>query len=251
MSYIFDSYSTSYTKPQDRPLPKIYKCSPRVYVDVPLRVDSVSEGNAGVPLLERPVEKEFLPVEPLPYIAESQKLSVCWENLESTLQKINQFPNLRSLSLLNFNDERLEAFAEKFKIVPSLVTLDFSYGNRIGDKGAKILAHLYKENTNLRILHLDHNQIGDEGAEDFADLLMTNTSLSVLSFDRNQIGDVGAKALAHALEKNRGLTALELSHNQMGATGAQAIFDALKINRTLRDLIFFYEPPAPFIITRD
>ncbi|MBP9693457.1 MAG: hypothetical protein KBE16_01950 [Alphaproteobacteria bacterium] len=227
---------------------------PRAVVenDISRRVqdDDCAQGNAGMPLYEREVQKELLPVEPLPYISESGKLSVCWKNLDATLEKIAQFHNLRELSLSNMNDEKMKEFAENFQMVSSLVTLDFGYGCRIGDEGAKVLADLFRENPNLRILNLYNNQIGNEGAKALADLLETNTSLSVLNLGRNQIRDAGAKAFACALEVNKGLTEIEFSHNDISAVGAQALVDALKINRTLRVLYFFYGPPAPFVITR-
>lgn len=241
---------------------KVYQTVPRTQDIAPPRAvvendtsarvqdDDCAQGNVGMPLYAREIQAEFLPVKPLPLIAESEKLAICWKNLDATLKEIDQFHNLRELSLSNMNDQRIKEFAENFQMDSSLVTLDFGYGCQIGDEGAKVLADLFRANTNLRILNLYNNQIGNEGTKALADLLETNTSLSVLNLGRNQIGDTGAKAFACALEMNKGLTELEFSYNKISAAGAQALVDALKVNRTLRELHLFYGPPAPFVITR-
>lgn len=222
----------------------------RAYRSIGRKIDSVLKSVEVRSLAEREVQNNFLPVEPLPPIVESQKVSIGWESLELTMQKIAQFPNLQQLCLSHMNDERVREFAQNFRMVESLVTLDFSVGNQIGDEGAKVLIDLFRAYPNLRVLNLNRNQIGDEGAQAFAELLGTNRSMAMLCLDRNQIRDEGAKALAGALEMNRGLIIVDLSNNQMTATGAQAIMDALKINRTLKEIYFYYDPPAPFTISR-
>ena len=111
--------------------------------------------------------------------------------------------------------------------------------NYIGGKGARAIADSLKHNKSLRYIDLEHNQIGNEGAKAIAEALKENTSsLQELLIGRNNIGDQGAKVIAEALKDNTSLQKLFLSGNSIGVEGAKAIAEALKQNKSLQTLMF-------------
>lgn len=123
------------------------------------------------------------------------------------------------------------------QIIHSMPTLSKLWiENKIGAKGALIIANAIRTNINLTNLCLSHNSIRCEGALHIAEALKTNTSLTKLYLNSNRIGDHGACGLAAALTMNTTLIRLEIAYNEIGDTGIQEIATAIKSNSTLTTL---------------
>jgi Ran GTPase-activating protein (RanGAP) involved in mRNA processing and transport len=114
--------------------------------------------------------------------------------------------------------------------------------NRIGDKGATMLADVMDR---LEHLELSSCGIGPKGAEAIATVLATNTTLKKLDLGLlkstnalgeipNAMGNQGATALAGALTRNSTLLSLNLLHNGIYQQGVSNLAKALTDgNRTL------------------
>lgn len=116
-----------------------------------------------------------------------------------------------------------------------LRTLDLGF-NRIGDRGAALLARALETNAVLERLYLSGNDIGPTGAQALARALAANSSLRSLHLSGNNVGEDGAAHLADGLCANRGLRALYVGTNGIGSSGMARLADALTVNRSLREL---------------
>lgn len=113
-----------------------------------------------------------------------------------------------------------------------LTTLDLS-GNLLHNAEAEALAssRFLRE---LQALDIGVNRIGDRGAELLAGSRGVFDSLVSLRLTRNEIGDRGALALAHAT----GLAALrelDLAENRIGESGGQALATSASLTRLVLD----------------
>ncbi|TYZ69301.1 hypothetical protein PybrP1_003929 [[Pythium] brassicae (nom. inval.)] len=116
-----------------------------------------------------------------------------------------------------------------------LRTLDLGF-NRIGDRGAALLAQALETNATLERLYLSGNDIGPAGALALARALAANSALRSLHLSGNNVGEDGAAHLADGLRANRGLRALYVGTNGIGSRGMARLADALTVNRTLAEL---------------
>lgn len=116
-----------------------------------------------------------------------------------------------------------------------LRTLDLGF-NRIGDRGAVLLAHALETNATLERLYLSGNDIGPTGALALAQALAANRTLESLHLSGNNVGEDGAAHLADGLRANHGLRALYVGTNGIGSRGMASLADALTVNRTLAEL---------------
>jgi Ran GTPase-activating protein (RanGAP) involved in mRNA processing and transport len=155
-----------------------------------------------------------------------------------------------------FTDENWNILAEVFGTTPSLEKLAFSGDNAVaalqndkvvdalaknrtikslslwrwtsgsgGNKGAKAVATILKENSTIESVHLGNNDIGVEGAKAISEALKGNTSLRRISLCNNSIGNEGGKAIADALQENTSILRIDLNGNQIGNEGAKVIAD--------------------------
>ena len=116
-------------------------------------------------------------------------------------------PALRSLldlstvtSLTVRGHTSVETLTELLQSVPNLQTLNLERlgFNSIGDAGAKAIAAVLKDVSQLQTLELGGNSIGEAGAKAIAAVLKDVSQLQTLKLGGNSIGDAGAKAIAEA-----------------------------------------------------
>lgn len=106
--------------------------------------------------------------------------------------------------------------------------------NKIGVRGAAVLADAVRANSTLKFLCLDGNdEIGDGGVRIIADAIKSNTTLESLSLRSIGIGEDGACSLANAIRSNSVLKVISLEENHIGDEGARVIADAIKSNTTM------------------
>lgn len=119
---------------------------------------------------------------------------------------------------LNWPTDDISSICEFLNQNPQIKCLD-THGNRIGDKGAKLLA----SNTTLTELIVDANDISDKGAKALAE----NKNIVSLSLNFNNIGDKGAQALA----TNTSINSLWCIFNKIGVSGVCALLETDPIKR--------------------
>lgn len=119
-----------------------------------------------------------------------------------------------------------------------LVRLDLS-GNEITSTGAKHLAGAVKQSVTLESLVLKHNRIGEAGEIGLAALCraaVACSSLRHLDLRHNSLtGALAATCLGEMLSGNEHLTHLELSWNPLDPAGGQVLLEHLRRNTTLFD----------------
>ncbi|XP_036616985.1 nucleotide-binding oligomerization domain-containing protein 1 isoform X2 [Trichosurus vulpecula] len=175
---------------------------------------------------------------------------------------LHHFPKQLALDLdnNNLNDYGVKELRPCF----SRLTVVRLYNNQITNIGAKYVAKILEECTNLTHLKLGANyitseggkclalaikksksivdigmwgnKIGDEGAKAFADALRNHPSLSNLSLAFNGIATEGGKSLAQALQQNSSLKIVWLTKNDLDDEVAESLAEMLEVNQTLRDL---------------
>ena len=140
---------------------------------------------------------------------------------------LSRFTSLQSVSLIDMNicDEGVRLFFDSLQW-RCISVLILSH-NKIGDDGARAIAHALRGCEVLSVLDLSGNCIGDEGARARAHALRGCEVLSVLDLSGNGIQDAGAAALSEALRCCK-LQRLSLASNCIGDNGARAIAHALR-----------------------
>ena len=125
---------------------------------------------------------------------------------------LSRFTSLQSVSLIDMNicDEGVRLLS-----------------GRIGDDGARAIAHALRGCEVLSVLDLSGNGIQDTGTEALSEALRS-CKLQRLSLASNCIGDDGARAIAHALRGCEVLSVLDLSGNDIQDTGTEALSEALR-----------------------
>lgn len=206
-----------------------------------------------------------------------QLLSISIRNYHFTDSTLSDWKPLWEGIALSSSFERIhvndcvveDRWVEYFRIAlernTSLLELDLSSTNGIGEEAAKIFAQILRLNSKLRemklsqckmgqgctsilgeglfknstlqMMDLSGNEIGVEFARYLSIVLEKNTSLEFLILDRNKLGDDGAFYIALGLAHNHNLKVLSLGLNEIGNEGVSRIGDALFHNYTLRYLI--------------
>mmetsp|Transcript_14495 Transcript_14495/g.16931 ORF Transcript_14495/g.16931 Transcript_14495/m.16931 type:complete len:909 (+) Transcript_14495:324-3050(+) len=121
---------------------------------------------------------------------------------------------LYGLALGNSNIHCFNPILITLKYNSTLTYLDLKT-NRIGDKGAGLIASFMYRNNSLEEILLNSNQIGDQGAKSIAKALRHNTALLKIELSRNYIGNKGAKCFLSLMKTNNTLTGLSLHHNHV------------------------------------
>lgn len=116
-----------------------------------------------------------------------------------------------------------------------LKRLDLSH-NRLGDNGAKVIAHALGDNEIITYLNLSWNQIRHNGIECLAHALAENNCLKVFDVSANGVSNPGAECIAKALSSNRTLEELNLSFNRIGLEGLVVLFKNLVLNDSLKTI---------------
>jgi len=110
--------------------------------------------------------------------------------------------------------------------IEGIIEIDLKY-NRLGAKGAEVLAAYTKQSTSLKVLDLVKNLIPASGGQMIAEALKENKSLHTLKLGQNDIGDDGIIALAEGLEHNSTLAYLLVEKNDIKLKGAEAMATCL------------------------
>jgi Ran GTPase-activating protein (RanGAP) involved in mRNA processing and transport len=129
-------------------------------------------------------------------------------------------------------DDILESLFLPMIGISFLREIDLSY-NEFGDKGAKLLARMIKEDKYLEILNLNSNSIKEEGTEALCKALQLNERLHTFNISNNPIGDMGGMEIARMLQVNNVITNLGISGTGLKATSLIAIWTVVKNNDTL------------------
>lgn len=148
-------------------------------------------------------------------------------NLTEAVDAINNDDSLTDLCIGdNINDADIEELTTVLGKLHLLTNLDLSY-NRIGWKGASLLADTFQCNESITRLNLSHNNIGDAGVGAISGFLQSKSNLTELNISANNIGVVGAArlnaALANVNEGDSMLKYIHLNENEIGNDGALAL----------------------------
>ena len=140
---------------------------------------------------------------------------------------LSRFTSLQSVSLIDMSicDEgvRLLSDSLQWRCISVLILSH----NKIGDDGARAIAHALRGCELLSELDLSGNGIQDAGTEALSEALRS-CKLQRLSLASNCIGDDGARAIADALRGCEVLSVLNLSGNGIQDAGAEALSEALR-----------------------
>ena len=140
---------------------------------------------------------------------------------------LSRFTSLQSVSLIDMNicDEgvRLLSDSLQWRCISVLILSH----NKIGDDGARAIAHALRGCELLSVLDLSGNGIQDAGTKALSEALRS-CKLQRLSLASNCIGDDGARAIADALRGCEVLSVLNLSGNGIQDAGAEALSEALR-----------------------
>ncbi|XP_043824706.1 nucleotide-binding oligomerization domain-containing protein 1 isoform X3 [Dromiciops gliroides] len=117
--------------------------------------------------------------------------------------------------------------------------------NYITSEGGKCLASAVKTSKSILDIGMWGNKIGDEGAKAFADALRNHPSLCNLSLAFNGISTEGGKSLAQALQQNSSVKIFWLTKNDLDDEVAESLAEMLEVNQTLRDLCLNGNPIKP------
>jgi Ran GTPase-activating protein (RanGAP) involved in mRNA processing and transport len=80
------------------------------------------------------------------------------------------------------------------------------YSNDISAEGAKLIAQMLANKSNLRTLGLSNNIIGHGGARELANTCLRHlNSLQTLALESNLIGNIGLNNIANSLLHNTNL----------------------------------------------
>ena len=147
--------------------------------------------------------------------------------------KENHLLKVLNISSNSMTGEVVEDLAIVIKNNSGLEEL-YLYDNYLKASTAVILKAL-KQNSLLKILHLDDNLMGEEVAEDLADVIKNNRNLEYLCIGNNNLG-ISAVVILHALKESCLLKVLNLSSNSMTGEVAEDLASVIKSNSGLEEL---------------
>lgn len=116
----------------------------------------------------------------------------------------------------------------------SLIELNISSNEMIGEDGVITIAEALFHNLPLTKLILNLIPFGDAGARSIATLLTTNIALKEIHLQGCSIGDAGAIIITYALKTNTSLRELDLSGNPFSCIFiTNHLIPMLAVNETL------------------
>ncbi|MFU7500167.1 MAG: hypothetical protein ACJBCI_00340 [Candidatus Tisiphia sp.] len=157
-------------------------------------------------------------------IFKPKPVSVSYKNIDLTnpKEKAKLMTQLRkknvdaldlSNSKVQLDKEILEAIIEN-----PISELDLS-SNNLGDNGAKVVAGIIQNSTELRHLDLSNNKIGSEGMGALSSAFDHNKTVTDLDLSNNDLGNEGAKKVATLLANNSTIIDINLDSNKIGTDG--------------------------------
>ena len=158
------------------------------------------------------------------------------DGIKSLANILSRFTSLQSVSLIDMNicDEgaRLLSGSLQWRCISVLILSH----NRIGDDGARAIAHALRGCEVLSVLDLSGNGIQDAGTEALSEALKS-CKLQRLSLASNCMGPSGALAVAGVLKYvYKSLDTLDLSCNRLGDVGAVCLAGGFKHCSCLKHL---------------
>ena len=157
------------------------------------------------------------------------------EGIKCVANILSRFTSLQSVSLIDMNiyDEGVRLLSYSLQCCISVLILS---QNKIGDDGARAIAHALRGCEVLSVLDLSGNGIQDAGAEALSEALRS-CKLQRLSLSSNCMGPSGALAVAGVLKHvYKSLDTLDLSWNGLGDVGAVCLAGGLKHCSCLKQL---------------
>jgi len=146
-------------------------------------------------------------------------------NLESNLENVH------------YSYKRLDAqnLPLVFKNIRTSKYLKIHLNNcYIDSNGAKYIANLIRNNSNIKELNLSYNDIGNAGLRYLAEAFENNNKLRLLDLTDNEITDFNP--IFSSLRNNSGLKVLILNDNCYKQDFSENIYKLLKYNSTLKEL---------------
>jgi hypothetical protein len=135
--------------------------------------------------------------------------------------------------------ERALLEGDRVKFGSEIKELFLSYADLEEEEVLNVIKEL--QGSNLVVLNLSHNKVGDKGAKLLAEILNT-TKLQELYLWSTNITDEGYKSLSNSLSSNTTLTSLQLRSNPVTADALSHLAKSLQSNSTLRVLDLWYNP---------
>ena len=149
------------------------------------------------------------------------------DGIKSVAKILSRFTSLQSVSLIDMNicDEGVRLLSDSLQWC--CISVLILSQNKIGDDGARAIAHALRGCEVLSVLDLSGNGIQDAGTEALSEAL-SSCKLQRLTLASNCIGDDGARAIANALRGCEVLSVLDLSGNGIQDAGTEALSEALR-----------------------
>ncbi len=97
----------------------------------------------------------------------------------------------------------------------------------IGDEGAQSVAEMARKHPSIETIYLGCNGITAKGVQSLSAAVHENKRITGLWLKRNPIGEEGADILAHYLSKGSNLEVLDLVHTGIGLSGLKKIIEAV------------------------
>ena len=142
------------------------------------------------------------------------------------------------LKVLDLDDNNLTAHVAKdlATIVKTNSGLEELYlSNNSLKTSASVILEALKEESNLRILHLNNTLMTEEVAEDLAAAIRNNSSLEKLCIGSNRLG-LSAVMILQALQEHGRLKVLNMGDNNLTAHVAEDLATIVKNNSDLEEL---------------
>lgn len=167
-----------------------------------------------------------------------------------------------SLQGCEITEKEAQFLSEAIKVNKSLVKLNMSSNNDLGDDGTAHISHSLAINSTLRELNLSACKLTEKGIKSLSQMLVVNKSLTILNISSNNFGgsiahisysltinttlrelhlsgckvtEHGIESLSQMLVQNKFLAILNISNNDLG-DGITHISHSLTINTTLQEL---------------
>ena len=116
--------------------------------------------------------------------------------------------------------------------------LKFLYlgANRIGDRGALILANVLTKSDSIEELSIEHNGITETGTRHIAEALAVNNGVRKLYCSGNRVGNDGAALFGTVLRENVAIEHLYLEHTGITDEGGHALAEGLDQNVAVKSI---------------
>ena len=154
------------------------------------------------------------------------------------LQALKENSQLKVLNL-NSNNITGQVAEDLAHVIKNNSGLEEFYlsGNDLKSSATVILQAL-KENSQLKVLHLNNSIMIGQVAEDLANVIKTNSNLEQLCLENNNLGP-SAAVILQALKENSQLKVLSLGRNNMTGQVAEDLANVIKNNSGLQELYLY------------